>query len=97
MRKIVVYEFLSVDGVAEAPERFFTDWDDAMEAAETATGMMNGIRVTPPPVAGFSRGEPTIKPSEPWYDHVLDIAGNVAEIALTAWATLRLCSSRPWR
>lgn len=53
-------------------------WDDAMAAAETATGTLNGIRVTPPPVAGFARGEPTVKPSEPWYDHVLDIAGDVA-------------------
>jgi len=32
VRKIVVYELLSVDGVAEDPDRFFTDWDDAMEA-----------------------------------------------------------------
>lgn len=32
MRKIVVYEFLSLDGVAEDPDRFFTDWDDAMDA-----------------------------------------------------------------
>ena len=32
MRKIVVYELLSLDGVAEAPDSFFTDWDDAMEA-----------------------------------------------------------------
>ena len=32
MRKIVMYELLSVDGVAEAPDEFFTDWDDAMEA-----------------------------------------------------------------
>ena len=32
MRKIVVYELLSLDGVAEDPDRFFTDWDDAMEA-----------------------------------------------------------------
>ena len=32
MRKIVVYELLSLDGVAEAPDGFFTDWDDAMEA-----------------------------------------------------------------
>ena len=32
MRKIVVYELLSLDGVAEAPDKFFTDWDDAMEA-----------------------------------------------------------------
>ncbi len=32
MRKVVAYELLSLDGVAEAPERFFTAWDDEMEA-----------------------------------------------------------------
>src|SRR5215472_4543861 len=32
VRKIVVYELLSLDGVAEAPDRFFADWDDAMDA-----------------------------------------------------------------
>jgi dihydrofolate reductase len=32
VRKIVVYELLSLDGVAEDPNSFFTDWDDAMEA-----------------------------------------------------------------
>lgn len=32
MRKIVVYELLSLDGIAEDPDRFFTDWDDAMDA-----------------------------------------------------------------
>ena len=32
MRKIVVYELLSLDGVAEAPDTFFRDWDDAMGA-----------------------------------------------------------------
>jgi dihydrofolate reductase len=32
VRKIVVYELLSLDGVAEDPDKFFTDWDDAMEA-----------------------------------------------------------------
>jgi dihydrofolate reductase len=32
VRKIVVYELLSLDGVAEAPDTFFTDWDEAMEA-----------------------------------------------------------------
>src|ERR1700691_2417889 len=32
MRKIVVYELLSLDGVAEAPDTFFPDWDDAMGA-----------------------------------------------------------------
>ena len=32
MRKIVVYELLSLDGVAEAPDTFFAEWDDAMGA-----------------------------------------------------------------
>jgi dihydrofolate reductase len=32
VRKIVVYELLSLDGVAEDPDHFFTDWDDAMDA-----------------------------------------------------------------
>jgi dihydrofolate reductase len=32
VRKVVVYELLSLDGVAEQPEAFFTDWDDVMDA-----------------------------------------------------------------
>jgi dihydrofolate reductase len=32
VREIVVYELLSLDGVAERPDSFFTDWDDAMDA-----------------------------------------------------------------
>ncbi len=36
MRKVVVYEFLSLDGVAEAPDRFFGDWDDVMDANQSA-------------------------------------------------------------
>ncbi len=32
MRKLVVYELLSLDGVAEDPDSFFADWDDAMDA-----------------------------------------------------------------
>ncbi len=32
MRNVVVYELLSLDGVAEEPDRFFADWDDAMDA-----------------------------------------------------------------
>ena len=31
MRKVIVYELLSLDGVAEAPELFF-GWDDALDA-----------------------------------------------------------------
>ena len=32
MRKIVVYELLSLDGVAEDPDSFIDDWDDVMDA-----------------------------------------------------------------
>lgn len=32
LRKVVVYELLSLDGVAEDPDSFFTDWDEAMDA-----------------------------------------------------------------
>src|SRR5215831_10417162 len=32
MRKVVLYELLSLDGVAEDPDQFFTDWDEAMDA-----------------------------------------------------------------
>jgi dihydrofolate reductase len=32
VRKVVAYELLSLDGVAESPDKFFTDWDRAMEA-----------------------------------------------------------------
>ena len=32
MRKVVAYELLSLDGVAEAPDEYFTDWDDEMNA-----------------------------------------------------------------
>ena len=30
MRKVVAYELLSLDGVAEQPDEFITDWDEAM-------------------------------------------------------------------
>lgn len=36
MRKIVVSLLLSLDGVAEAPDRFLTDWDDDVMDANTA-------------------------------------------------------------
>jgi len=31
MRKVVLYEFTSLDGVAESPDEFILDFDDAME------------------------------------------------------------------
>jgi dihydrofolate reductase len=32
VRKVVVYELLSLDGVAEDPDGFVAEWDDAMDA-----------------------------------------------------------------
>jgi dihydrofolate reductase len=32
VRKVVAYELLSLDGVAEEPDRFIAQWDDAMDA-----------------------------------------------------------------
>jgi len=32
VRKVVVYELLSLDGVAEQPDAFFTDWDEVTDA-----------------------------------------------------------------
>ena len=32
MRKVIAYELLSLDGVAEEPDGFFESWDDAMES-----------------------------------------------------------------
>src|SRR5438552_3911808 len=32
MRDVVVYELLSLDGVAEDPDQFVTAWDEAMDA-----------------------------------------------------------------
>jgi dihydrofolate reductase len=32
VRKIVVYELVSLDGVAEDPDEFIAEWDDAMDA-----------------------------------------------------------------
>ena len=31
VRKVIAYELLSLDGVAEGPDEFITDWDDAMD------------------------------------------------------------------
>jgi dihydrofolate reductase len=36
MRKVVAFEFLSLDGVAEGPDRFFTAWDDVVDASGAA-------------------------------------------------------------
>jgi hypothetical protein len=32
VRKVVAYELLSLDGVAEDPDEFISPWDDTMDA-----------------------------------------------------------------
>ena len=32
MRKVVLYELMSLDGVAEQPDEFITEWDEEMDA-----------------------------------------------------------------
>jgi dihydrofolate reductase len=32
MRKVVLYELVSLDGIAEDPDKFVTDWDETMDA-----------------------------------------------------------------
>ena len=32
MRKVVLYELMSLDGVAEAPDTYFSDWDEVLDA-----------------------------------------------------------------
>jgi dihydrofolate reductase len=36
VRKVVAFEFLSLDGVAESPDRFFTAWDDVVDASNVS-------------------------------------------------------------
>jgi dihydrofolate reductase len=36
VRKVVAYELLSLDGVAEDPSKFFFDWDEAVDAKGAA-------------------------------------------------------------
>jgi len=46
VRKIVVYELISLDGVAEDPDTFFADWDAAMDAnLATVIGTQDAVIV----------------------------------------------------
>jgi dihydrofolate reductase len=36
VRKVVAFEFMSLDGVAEGPDTFVTDWDDVLDASGAA-------------------------------------------------------------
>ncbi|WP_448640168.1 dihydrofolate reductase family protein [Geodermatophilus sp. URMC 63] len=36
MRKVVAFEFVSLDGVAESPDSFVTGWDDVLDASGAA-------------------------------------------------------------
>jgi hypothetical protein len=55
VRKVVVYELLSLDGVAEDPDEFITDWDDAMDA-NLAADIVDELRlVIAPGIVGSGR------------------------------------------
>ena len=74
MRKIVVYSLLSLDGVAEAPESFLTNWDDeAMDAHLAATiGTQDAVilgRRSYDEWVGFWPGS-TIEPFAPFINSV---------------------------
>jgi len=44
VRKVVAGGFVSLDGVAEAPDRFFTQWDDVVDARiPAATGTQDAV------------------------------------------------------
>ena len=48
MRKIVVYELLSLDGVAEGPDDFITDYDDVMMRESPTRNRHPGYRTSRP-------------------------------------------------
>jgi hypothetical protein len=56
VRKVVVYELLSLDGVAEKPDGFFADWDDAMEVNLGAVIAAQDSVILGRPIAGSARG-----------------------------------------
>ena len=49
MRKIVVYELLSLDGVAEGPDDFITDYDDVMSENLRTCNRQPGYGTSRPP------------------------------------------------
>lgn len=62
MRKVVVYELLSLDGVAEDPDRYFTDWDEAMDANMAAViGMQDAVILGRRSYSEWARFWPTSK------------------------------------
>lgn len=48
VRKVVAYELLSLDGVAERPDEFVTDFDDGGEGGKSRDNWANGEKGAPP-------------------------------------------------
>ena len=78
MRKIVVYELLSLDGVAEDPDGFFADWDDVMDANLAAViATQDAVILGRRSYAEWANFWPT-SPIEPFATFINGVAKHVA-------------------
>ncbi|SEM59027.1 dihydrofolate reductase family protein [Streptacidiphilus jiangxiensis] len=78
MRKTVVYELVSLDGVAEGPDRFFTDWDKAMDANLAAViATQDAVVLGRRSYAEWARFWPD-SPIQPFADFINGVAKHVA-------------------
>ena len=78
VRKVVVYELLSLDGVAEAPDEFVAEWDDAMDANLGAViGRQDAVILGRRSYDEWARFWPTSK-IEPFATFINGVAKHVA-------------------
>jgi dihydrofolate reductase len=78
VRKIVVYELLSADGVAEAPDGFFADWDEAMDANLAAViGTQDAVVLGRRSYAEWARFWPSSR-IQPFADFINTVTKHVA-------------------
>ena len=99
MRKIVVYELLSLDGVAEDPDSFFADWDAAMDAnlaavIATRDAVILGRR-SYSEWAQFWPGS-QIQPFAAFIDKVTKYVATSTRRPLTEIGPMRPCSTADW-
>jgi dihydrofolate reductase len=88
MRKVVLYELLSLDGVAEDPDKFILDWDEAMEANLAAViGTQDAVILGRQSYDDWSEFWPT-SDIEPFATFINGVAKYVASSTPLA---------RPWR
>jgi dihydrofolate reductase len=78
VRKVVVYELLSLDGVAEDPDSFIADWDEAMDANLAAViGTQDAVILGRRSYAEWARFWPTSE-IEPFATFINGVAKHIA-------------------